>query len=782
MKHFSHSPISWVGCCLAACMYFAGPSWNLASAQDLVPNLKSRDAVERLSGAHAAIEEGGPGLPKILRKLLKDKDWEVAMLATSALGDVGEAKDVGSLVKLASGAPIAQWRATAALALGKLDAPLAVKGLIKKLKKETTGPACEALILIAPQVESFEPPKALSRLLKDDSATLRASGAGALLALTRSEREPLLKSLLASEFLSVRARVLEVAQTQPNKAYLNPIGQLLKRPLLNDVILRRALPAFVACANLLEGETGSTYEALIVDLAKSKTPEVARRAALLAEELLDAEYELLNWTAKARDHKDSGVRAGAARLLGLLKDEAALEVCLAFYDKDGSERVRLAALGSILRLQPITEEAGRVWAVAQLPTAREPSLRELIAVALGDKSLLEDVAVAKALVVAMDDPDWAVAACAAVSLGITRNPLGVSTLLERAIADKDWRLRGAAVVGLTKALQKEGIPGLIIALQDTEPLIRRTALSYLNTLRRGDKLTAESKEWTPWWESIKGNIRLYDPREQRERNAKYGYTASPEVIYRDLDVLVLNSRGDHIQKIFERLEIDHRMTQSEHIPDDGLDAGGVFVSNCTGEMGRKDLERLQWFVKVGGYLTGSCWALTETIQHLEPGIVRMLGTNEQVMDDVIASPCDIDSQYTQGVFAPYVKPIYHLEGAHLIEVRQPERIQMLVDSVGCAERWGGGNLACWFQSGHGTILDSANHFDSPVFQHAKSLKKPEQRMAYAIDHMGATFQRIRETVKEKFWSSNSKAAEHIFDDSVFRLLTNFVRLRRLEGR
>jgi len=346
----------------------------------------------------------------------------------------------------------------------------------------------------------------------------------------------------------------------------------------------------------------------------------------------------------------------------------------------------------------------------------------------------------------------------------------------------DWRLRGAAVVGLTKALRKEAIPPLIAALADPEPLVARSAQAYLVSINRGQALAPEVEVWSRWWDEHGAKIRLRDPREQQERNAKYGYAASPEVIYRGLDVVVLESRGDHIQAILEQLGIDHRLTHSNQVARDGLDAGGVFVSNCTGEMEPDDIERLAWFVKVGGYLCGSCWALSETIERIEPGVVTKLETRGEVLDDVLASPCDPRSPYTRGVFGEFVQPIYHLEGAHLIEVLQPERVEMLVDSVECAEKWGGGDLACWFSSGHGTILDSANHFHGQGLENVLGLKKPQERMAYAIDHMGATFERIRETRKEKFWTSNHRAAQEILDLSVFRIVTNFVRLRRLEGR
>ena len=116
--------------------------------------------------------------------------------------------------------------------------------------------------------------------------------------------------------------------------------------------------------------------------------------------------------------------------------------------------------------------------------------------------------------------------------------------------------------------------------------------------------------------------------------------------------------------------------------------------------------------------------------------------------------------------------------AHLIEVLDPEEVEVLIDSPACAQAFGGANLAAWFTLGHGVVLDSANHFELQGFLSA-TVREPEERMAYAIDHLGLTYARLRELRKEKFWNKTAAAAEHVKDLSVFRLITNFVFLKLL---
>jgi hypothetical protein len=183
-------------------------------------------------------------------------------------------------------------------------------------------------------------------------------------------------------------------------------------------------------------------------------------------------------------------------------------------------------------------------------------------------------------------------------------------------------------------------------------------------------------------------------------------------------------------------------------------------------------------VRAGGALFGSCWALRETIQDLEPGLLRAADTPGEVVGEAAAYPAESSGRHLEGIFEGDTRPLFHLEGAHLVEVLDPEEVEVLIDSPQVGEAYGCGNLAAWFTLGHGVVLDSANHFEGQGFASA-SLSDPEERMAYAIDHLGLDYAKLRELRKQKFWSKTSTAAENVKDLAVFRLITNFVWLKRL---
>ena len=129
------------------------------------------------------------------------------------------------------------------------------------------------------------------------------------------------------------------------------------------------------------------------------------------------------------------------------------------------------------------------------------------------------------------------------------------------------------------------------------------------------------------------------------------------------------------------------------------------------------------------------------------------------------------------VFRPLVQPVYILWGSYLIDVMDPERAEVLMDSPATEEKFGNGNLVAWFPAGHGVVLDSTNHFELQGFGRVDGVEKPQEMMAYALDHLGLTYAELRK-VPPSAWRSKNEANKEVKDLSCFRFLTNFVREKR----
>lgn len=766
---------------------FASLALALAPALqgDAAKLARSKDATQRLAAVGLYAAEGGERAAKALQKLCGDEDWEVVESAARALGGLGQASALDTLVSLALEGAVERVRRAAAQAAAALDPGAATLALARKVRGKEGARACAALALVAPHAPAPKPPSGLDKLVDEKDARLRAAAARALVALAREERASVLAELCASSSIVVQAAALEAAAADPHPAQLGFLAELLGRPALVGVLERRAALAFRATLAALEDGADASRRAAarVRELAALPAPEAAARGArlalLLAREQWMDRAALEEALAPSLDHAAPAVRAAAARALAAFVSPSAAERARALAERDGSSRVRRAAL-SAWRAQraALTAEEG-AWLATLFARETEAQAREELAVLLGERELEAGL---ETLVAGLRDPDWAVGVACALSLGRTQLPAALEPLAALARSASDWRLRGGAVVGLAQMRSKSALPALIEALADAEPAVARTSHAFLLSVA-GEEIAPEPALWRAWWQARAERVKVADPRDLEERRRRYGYAVPPKEIFAGLDVLVLESRGDRIELVLDFVGIPHRRTAAARVVRDGVDPAGVLVVNCTGEVEPADVERIAWFVRAGGSLFGSCWALSETIGRVAPGPMRKLETQAEVLDAVLASPCAPGSPYLEKVFAEGVQPIYALQGAHLIELVEPERVEVLIDSAECAERWGGGGeLAAWFRAGHGLVLDSVNHFDVQGLELAAGLKEAEQRMAYAVDHMGLSYERLRATRAEKWWSSNQRAAREVRDLSVFELVTNFVRERRILGR
>jgi len=758
--------------------------------QDLAKDLGSTDAGVRLKAIQAIAATGHPQAEKLLLEALEDDDWEIVAIACAELGELRSKKAFDPLVKLALEGPVRGIRRAAAEALLVIDAPAACEKITRKLAGEAAIRALEAVAVLAPAVDGQVKTAPFARQLKEKDSALREAAARTLVAIAGGERAGRLKDLLADEDLAVRAFALEGAAASADPAVAGVLLELLGAAELDDVLERRAQ---VALREIFLRH-GARRPELLAELeraassAGTKRPRFARLLGILAEEratlrALDPAPALGALDPFVRD-ADAAVRAAAAAALGRVGGDAALDRALELAAGDADARVRKIALGVAARGRGAQHDATRALLIDRLGKDGDALVREEAAVGLAVKGFAD---ARNALTAALADPEWPVVTCAAVSLGkvgpdpaVKKNGEALIALYQKNAGD--WRRRAAAVTGLVHLCAKEGVPTILLALEDVEPLIARTAYEFLASVAH-QRLEPKKSVWDAWWLENSRRVQLALPEEALERRKRLGYGRTPQEIYAGLDVLVLQSKGDHIEKVLTALSIEHRLTSQGKIIADGLQPGAVFMANCQGRTSPEEVERLAWFVRAGGSMLGSCWVLGTTIQHIQPGLVRRVSPRDDgpgaALGNVPVYACDPTSPYLEGVFAPDVRPIYHLETSFLIEVLDREQVEVLIDSPQCARLHGGGNLAAWFRVGHGVVLDSANHFDLQGFQTVNDLEKPEPRQVYAVEHLGLSYEALRAGRKERFWGRTETAAVEVKDLSVFRLITNLVRLKRL---
>jgi HEAT repeat protein len=732
--------------------------------------------------------KGGPPAESepLLVTAIRDRDLGVAAKAIAALGEIGGAASVTPLVQFALETPADHLRRVAARALAqnaKREEGLA--DLLQRTGGEVAGRAYDAAGEMARAFESPQFAKALDKGLAAKAETgVRGSAARLVAGLPADQIASRLPKLLADPDPEVGCAAAEAARFRASTTFLAPLGAYLQGAKISAVVERRVRRALVTIEKA--DRKGAVADLAEKAIAASPADPVAARFARLTAELAEAPEpaiaadRAMKLLAPLLAHGSAAVRGAAVHALGSVGGAEAAAKSREIARSDADARVRLLAQRSTVRIDPPTVRTTADLLIDRLTYDADPLVREEAAVGLGREKATEGVpALAKAVDRALADKsgaEWAAGTCALVSLGKTRDPGGLPTLKKALTEAKDWRLRASALVGIGWLRNKEAIPILIEHLASKEPIPRAVAFEFLRRLT-SEEIPAKQDAWKAWWKRNEPGYEFRDFKAESEKAKKFGYSPTPEGVYEGLDVIVLQSRGDHIEKLLEHLKVEHRITRQGQVPDTGLHPFAIFVSNCTGEITAKDVAPLQWFVRAGGYLFASCWALQKTVEQVYPGVVRKFEIKGQVIDTVPASPCRDASPFLDGVFPKGVTPMYVLEGAFLIEVVDAERGEVLIDSPWTEGKYGEGTLAAWFTTGHGVVLDSVNHFDLQGFERAEGMKTAADRKAYALDHLGLSFDEIR-AIPDATWDNGARAAREARDLSAFRFITNFVREKR----
>lgn len=803
---------------------------SLSIASDALPgdpakDLKDKDVKIRLATVESLAASGGAEAEALLLAALKDKDWEVVERAAAALGTKGGPASVEALRDLALTGPIRRIRIIAARSLGRIDAAWAIEEVGKRTRSRDAVRAFQALGAISSKTPNDAVAELIDEGLKHskshdvvklgyyDRDPVREAAAAALTGAPLGMRVARVQKLMFDPDIAVASAAIESVIAAPDPEFIPVLLTGLAAGSINDCVerrLRNALRAIVsaqtpgpdalrvakpildAVAGAAAPESAARLARLIGELGKAPPPPSpddappkegeAPKPAPVA--LLDADA-CVHALMPAITHADPRPRGAAVIAMGKIRSFTSLPHVIGGAG-DTDARVRLLAVRTLATVLGATDPKAFKVLSDGLGDA-DPLVREESAVALGVKGLTGAI---PSLTKVVDDSmadrkgtKWALATVALVSMGKTQDPAAVEPLTRISKEAKDWRTAASAVVGLGRLQHPDAVDPMIDALDAKDECVRACAFEFLRRLS-SKEIPADSRSWRAWWKVTRPNYIFVDRVEEARKSRKYGYAPSIAGLYTGLDVVVMGSigGGDHIEDLLKTMKIQHRVILSPRVKQAALHPYALFVSNCWGKIGEDDTEALAWFVRAGGYLFSSCWALHETVVKVYPGVVRRFMTKSKGNDVVdftpIAKPCIPDDPFLDSVFDDWTQPQYVLEGAYLLEVLDPDRCEVLIDSPQAATTWGSGGMAAWFNAGHGVILDSVNHFSHQGYHHANWLKTAEDRMAYAMDHMGITYLDLRLFADRKVFDTKQDAEKEVTDESAFRFISNFVRYKR----
>ncbi len=493
---------------------------SIVAASKIGAEVKNGPPTSLMSGLKGALKDSDPGVRKAavealgamgpkakevvvaLLGLFEDKDAGVKMAAIAAVGQIGAdskaaAKAFGDLLKDQNVGPkVRQTIAGALLKMGKTGVP----PLIDALKDENYFIRIEVLNAMAQGDGGIIPHEAVPYLLtglsdpntnikKQSQACLDKLGKNAGVALAAALKNKDEKVQLAA------AKALEKSGVE-DKAAVPDLAAGLKNP--SEYIRGVCAEALAKLGQDAEGATAELIAA-VTDKSDTVRKHVGQALKNIGRKVLPKLVEMLK-------DKDPVVRAGAAAALGELGKIAQtavpnLQALAKDPDKSVQDAAR-AAVGKIVKESPFAleellkspDDEARVNAsqaltdggqsvrlilptlLACLEKDKNPKVRRNCAAALKgavDAENAKDI-VAK-LIVALKDPDAEVRAQACATLGeFQKNAEPAIPHLLAACGDKSDMVPKAAAEALGK-LGAPALPALTTALQDPNPIVRRSA-------------------------------------------------------------------------------------------------------------------------------------------------------------------------------------------------------------------------------------------------------------------------------------------------------------------
>jgi hypothetical protein len=179
---------------------------------------------------------------------------------------------------------------------------------------------------------------------------------------------------------------------------------------------------------------------------------------------------------------------------------------------------------------------------------------------------------------------------------------------------------------------------------------------------------------------------------------------------RSSEIVVVRGHYDQIERVLRATDVPHLLVEPAEV--DRLDWAElqVLMVSCPGNLSSESVSRIAAWVRRGGYLVTSDWALKHVIEPAFPGTVRHNG--RQTSDCVVRVELQgaADDPLLAGFLEDGREPLWWLEGSsYPIDIVDPARVRVLIRSREVGTQWGAEPVVVTFEEGEWTVLHMLSH-------------------------------------------------------------------------
>jgi hypothetical protein len=243
------------------------------------------------------------------------------------------------------------------------------------------------------------------------------------------------------------------------------------------------------------------------------------------------------------------------------------------------------------------------------------------------------------------------------------------------------------------------------------------------------------------------------------------------------DVIVVRGAYDRVEAVLQAVKVRHVVIPKRLLARVPLMSLQTVMVNCPGGLPAKAHKNLRRFVKTGGYLVTTDWALTD-LERIIPGYVTRGGRNTR-NDVVKVKVHEIADPMLKHVLAGRSKPRWWLEsGSYPIRILKRKKVHVLMSSAEMRKKYGHAPVVVSFRYDDGRVMHMTSHF---YLQQAKLVSAREKAR-------GSSFARAAGINKEALKKLKKKGLDRVEAGalnsaySMQQMTTNFLVAKAKENR
>ena len=207
-------------------------------------------------------------------------------------------------------------------------------------------------------------------------------------------------------------------------------------------------------------------------------------------------------------------------------------------------------------------------------------------------------------------------------------------------------------------------------------------------------------------QAYKASSKILEKRMQKERPLDLEILKKVD----ESSIIIIAGVYDKIELVLDLINIPYVLIQPGDFDKINLRSDQILIINCPGEI-TEGLSKIKDFVKKGGFLFTTDWALLNVLEKIFPELVRY--NEKPTADDCVrVEVVDKSNKFLEGLFQGEADPIWWLESSsYPIEILDSEKVKVLVTSREMKEKYGEAPIVITFNFGDGgTVLHMTSHY------------------------------------------------------------------------